>query len=352
MKRNSLFSLRQKLNPLNQRRLDVFFANPRAKWSLWIFLLLFTLSLFAELIANNKPLLVVYDNQLYLPVLTRYPETTFGGDFDTEADYKDPYVKALINEQGWMIWPPIPYSYDTHIINLPQPAPSPPSGDNWLGTDDQARDVAARVIYGFRISIVFALLLTLGSCVIGVLVGALQGYFGGKTDLIGQRVLEIWGGLPVLFLLIIMANIVTPNFWWLLGIMLLFSWISLVDVVRAEFLRGRNLDYVRAAKALGVPDRSIMARHILPNAMVATVTLVPFILTGAVTTLTSLDFLGFGMPPGSPSLGELVAQGKSNLQAPWLALSAFTVLAALLTLLVFIGEGIRDAFDPRLVTQQ
>lgn len=346
-----MFSLRQKLNPLNQRRLDVFFTNPRAKWSLWIFLLLFTLSLFAELIANNKPLLVMYDSKLYFPVLSSYPETTFGGDFDTEADYKDPYVKELINSQGWMVWPAIPYSFNTHITNLEHPAPSPPTASNWLGTDDQARDVAARVIYGFRISIVFALLLTIGSCVIGVVVGALQGYFGGKTDLIGQRVLEVWGGLPVLFLLIIMANIVTPNFWWLLGIMLLFSWTALVDVVRAEFLRGRNLDYVRAAKALGVPDRRIMARHILPNAMVATVTLVPFILTGAVTTLTSLDFLGFGMPPGSPSLGELVAQGKSNLQAPWLALSAFTVLATLLTLLVFIGEGVRDAFDPRLVTQ-
>lgn len=346
-----MFSLREKLNPINRRRLDAFFANPRAKWSLWIFLILFTLSLFAELLASNKPLLTMYDGRLYFPVLRSYPETTFGGDFDTEADYKDPYVKALIRDKGWMVWPPIPYSYDTHITNLEHPAPSPPTPQNWLGTDDQARDVAARVIYGFRISIVFALLLTVGSCIIGVLVGALQGYFGGKTDLIGQRALEIWGGLPVLFLLIIMANIVTPNFWWLLGIMLLFSWTSLVDVVRAEFLRGRNLDYVRAAKALGVPDRRIMARHILPNAMVATITLVPFILTGAVTTLTSLDFLGFGMPPGSPSLGELVAQGKSNLQAPWLALSAFTVLASLLTLLVFIGEGIRDAFDPRLVTQ-
>lgn len=346
-----MFSFRQKLNPLNQRRLNVFFANNRAKWSLWIFLILFTLSLFAELIANSKPLLVMYDGKLHVPVLIHYPETTFGGDFDTEAEYTDEYVSELINAKGRMLWPPIPYSYNTHIANLEHPAPSPPTRNNWLGTDDQARDVAARVIYGFRVSILFALALTIGSCVIGVLVGAIQGYFGGKTDLIGQRVLEIWGGLPVLFLLIIMANILTPNFWWLLGIMLLFSWTALVDVVRAEFLRGRNLDYVRAAKALGVPDRKIMARHILPNAMVATITLVPFILTGAVTTLTALDFLGFGMPPGSPSLGELVAQGKSNLQAPWLALAAFTVLAALLTLLVFIGEGIRDAFDPRLVTQ-
>ncbi len=345
------FSLRQRLNPINQRRLDTFFANPRAKWSLWLFIALFLVSLFAEFIANDKPLLVMYDGKLHYPVLVSYPETTFGGDFDTEADYNDEYVSELINEKGWLLWPPIPYSYDTHIANLDHPAPSPPSDKNWLGTDDQARDVVSRVIYGFRISILFALTLTIGSCLIGVLVGALQGYFGGKIDLLGQRALEIWGGLPVLFLLIIMANIVTPNFWWLLGIMLLFSWTSLVDVVRAEFLRGRNLDYVRAAKALGVPDRTIMAKHILPNAMVATVTLVPFILTGAVTTLTSLDFLGFGMPPGSPSLGELVAQGKGNLQAPWLALTAFTVLALLLTLLVFIGEGVRDAFDPRLVTQ-
>ncbi|WP_439653237.1 ABC transporter permease [Pseudomaricurvus albidus] len=346
-----LLSIRDKLNPINQRRLDTFFSNPRAKWSLWVFAVLFVLSLFSELIANNKPLLIAYDGDWYTPVFVSYPETTFGGDFDTEADYSDEYVRELINEKGWILWPPIPYSYDTHIADLEQPAPSPPTTKNWLGTDDQARDVAARTLYGFRISILFALALTIGSCIIGVMVGAIQGYFGGKIDLLGQRALEIWGGLPVLFLLIIMANIVTPNFWWLLGIMLLFSWTSLVDVVRAEFLRGRNLDYVRAAKALGVPDRTIMARHILPNAMVATVTLVPFILTGAVTTLTSLDFLGFGMPPGSPSLGELVAQGKSNLQAPWLALTAFTVLALLLTLLVFIGEGIRDAFDPRLVTQ-
>ncbi|GAB3106898.1 ABC transporter permease [Aestuariicella hydrocarbonica] len=344
-------SLKQRLNPINQRRLGMFFSNPRAKWSLWIFLVLFTASLFSEFIANNKPVLVFYDGGIYSPILTSYSETTFGGDFETEADYSDEYVIELINEKGWAIWPPIPYSYDTHISGLEHPAPSPPTSKNWLGTDDQARDVVARVIYGFRISILFALTLTIGSCIVGVFVGAVQGYFGGKIDLVGQRFLEIWGGLPVLFLLIIMANIVTPSFWWLLAIMLLFNWTALVDVVRAEFLRGRNLDYVRAAKALGVPDNKIMARHILPNAMVATVTLVPFLLAGAVTTLTSLDFLGFGMPPGSPSLGELVAQGKGNLQAPWLALTAFTVLAALLTLLVFIGEGVRDAFDPRLVTR-
>jgi microcin C transport system permease protein len=303
------------------------------------------------MIANDKPVMIVHQQQLFFPIFKTYPETAFGGDFDTEADYTDPYVLELIEPDGWIMWPPIPYSYDTHISDLEHPAPSPPTARNWLGTDDQARDVTARVIYGFRVSILFALVLTLGSCIIGVTVGALQGYFGGKVDLLGQRFLEIWGGLPVLFLLIIMSAFVTPSFWWLLGIMLLFSWTALVDVVRAEFLRGRNLDYVRAARALGVPHRSIMRRHILPNAVVATVTLVPFLLSGSVTTLTSLDFLGFGMPPGSPSLGELVAQGKANLHAPWLALTAFGVLAGMLTLLVFIGEGVRDAFDPRLVTR-
>ncbi len=337
------------LSPLNQRRLLSFQRNTRARWSLRIFVVVFTASLFAEFIANDKPLLIYHDQQLYIPVLVGYPETTFGGDFDTETDYLDEYMQEMIEEKGWMLWPLIPYSYDTHIQNLPNPAPSAPSTANWLGTDDQARDVIARVIYGFRVSILFALALTLGSCVIGVAVGALQGYFGGKVDLIGQRVLEVWGGLPVLFLLIIMANMVKPNFWWLLGIMLLFSWTTLVDVVRAEFLRGRNLEYVRAARAMGVSDIHIMARHILPNAMVATITMAPFIITGAITTLTSLDFLGFGMPVGSPSLGELVAQGKGNLQAPWLAVTAFTVLASMLTLLVFIGEGVRDAFDPRLI---
>jgi len=339
-----------RLSPLNQRRLATFFNNQRAKWSLWLFLIVFSASLFSEFIANDKPLLVIFDGSVYAPVLKSYPETTFAGDFDTEADYSDPYVSDLIEAKGIIIWPMVPYAYDTHVSDLTTPAPSPPSRKNWLGTDDQARDVFARVIYGFRISILFALTLTIGSCIIGVLVGSLQGYYGGKVDLIGQRFLEIWGGLPVLFLLIIMANIVTPNFWWLLIIMLMFSWTSLVDVVRAEFLRGRNLEYVRAARALGVNNRTIMSRHILPNAMVATITLVPFLLTGAVTTLTSLDFLGFGMPPGSPSLGELVQQGKGNLHAPWLAMTAFGVLALMLTLLVFIGEGIRDAFDPRLVT--
>jgi len=341
--------IRRHLNPINQRRLDAFIANRRARYSLWLFIVLFSLSLFAELVANDKPLFVWYDGDAYFPFFKAYPEKTFGGDFETEADYTDDYVVQLIEGRGWLLWPPIPFSYDTHIANLDHPAPSPPTAQNLLGTDDQARDVVARIIYGFRISILFSLSLTIGSCMIGVMVGALQGYFGGWVDLVGQRVYEVWSGLPVLFLLIILANIVTPGFWWLLGLMLFFSWTSLVDVVRAEFLRGRNLDYIRAARALGVSDRKIMVRHLLPNAMVATMTLVPFLLTGAVTTLTSLDFLGFGMPPGAPSLGELVAQGKGNLQAPWLALSAFTVLSLLLTLMVFIGEGVRDAFDPRLV---
>jgi len=338
-------------SPINQRRLETFFRNKRASWSLLIFLSLFTISLFAEFVANDKPLLIHYDGDLYSPVLVDYPETTFDGDFDTEADYSDPYITSIIEAKGWIIWPPVRYYFDTHIANLPQPAPSPPTANNWLGTDDQARDVFARVLYGFRISILFALALTLGSSIIGVAVGALQGYYGGKVDLYGQRLLEIWGGLPQLFVLIILASIITPNFGWLLAVMLLFSWTSLVDVVRAEFLRGRNLEYVRAAKALGVSDLTIMYRHILPNAMVATMTMLPFILTGAITTLTSLDFLGFGLPAGSASLGELMSQGKGNLHAPWLAITAFLVLSSMLTLLVFVGEGIRDAFDPRLLTR-
>jgi len=286
---------------------------------------------------------------LYFPVFARYAETEFGGEFPIEADYRSPYVRQLIEEQGegWMLWPPIPYSYSTINYELDVPAPAPPSPDNWLGTDDQARDVLSRVIYGFRISVLFALTLTIVSSIIGVVAGAVQGFYGGRVDLIGQRFIEVWSGLPVLYLLIILASFVQPNFWWLLGIMLLFSWMSLVDVVRAEFLRGRNLEYVRAARALGASNQVIMFRHILPNAMVATLTFFPFILTGGVITLTSLDFLGFGLPAGSPSLGELISQGKSNLQAPWLGLTAFVVLSLMLTLLVFIGEALRDAFDPR-----
>ena len=339
------------LSPLNQRRKEIFLNNRRASWSLWLFVFLFFISMFAEFVANDKPLLVAYKNDLYLPILTSYPETTFGGDFDTEADFGDPYVINLIETNGWMIKPIVPYSFDTHISNLHEPAPSSPSWQNWLGTDDQARDVFARALYGFRISMLFALILTIGSTLIGVTVGAVQGYYGGKVDLYGQRFLEIWSGLPRLFVLIILASIIQPNFWWLLGVMLLFSWTRLVDVVRAEFLRGRNLDYVRAARAMGVSNATIMSRHILPNAMVATMTMLPFIMTGAVVTLTSLDFLGFGLPVGSASLGELMSQGKGNLHAPWLAITAFSVISTTLTLLVFIGECIRDAFDPRLITQ-
>ncbi|MDM1706853.1 ABC transporter permease [Thiopseudomonas alkaliphila] len=336
------------LSPLNQRRWQHFKAHKRGWYSLWLFLLLFFFTLGAELVANDKPLIVKYDNQLYFPVVKRYPETTFGGEFPLQANYKSPYIQQLIEEKnGWMLWPPIPFHYSSINYDLQVPAPAPPSAQNWLGTDDQGRDVLARVIYGFRISVLFALTLTTISAVIGIIAGALQGYYGGWVDLIGQRFMEIWSGLPVLYLLIIMASFIQPNFWWLLGIMLLFSWMSLVDLVRAEFLRGRNLEYVRAARALGMSDTNIMFRHILPNAMVSTLTFLPFIITGAIGTLTALDFLGFGLPPGAPSLGELVSQAKSNLQAPWLAISAFSVLALMLSLLVFIGEAARDAFDPR-----
>ncbi len=335
------------MNPILRRRLRTFRANRRAFWSLWIFLFFFIASLGAEFIANDRPLLIYYEGGFYSPVFTYYPETVFGGDFETEAAYRDPYIQDLIRTKGWMIWPLVPYSYRTINYDLPVPAPAPPSGENWLGTDDQGRDVLARIIYGVRLSVLFGLILTLGSSVVGVCVGAVQGYYGGMIDLAGQRFLEIWSGMPGLFILIILASMVTPGFWWLLAVTMLFSWMSLVDVVRAEFLRGRNLEYVRAAKALGLPDRIIMFRHILPNAMIATVTFMPFIVSGSITTLTSLDFLGFGLPPGSPSLGELLAQGKNNLQAPWLGLSAFAVLGIILSLLVFIGEGVRDAFDPR-----
>jgi microcin C transport system permease protein len=304
-----------------------------------LFLALFTLTLFAEFIANDKPLLLRYEGKFYYPVFVEYPET--------EADYRDPEVASLIEEKGWMVWPPVPYSYDTINYNLSVPAPAPPSPDNWLGTDDQGRDVVARLIYGFRISVLFGLVLTLLSSLVGIVAGAVQGYFGGLVDLLFQRFIEVWSGLPILYLLIILASVVEPNFWWLLGLMLLFSWMALVGVVRAEFLRVRNFDYVRAARALGVSDTMIMFKHILPNAMVATLTFLPFILNGSITTLTALDFLGFGLPPGAPSLGELLNQGKSNLQAPWLGITAFMVLAVMLSLLIFIGEAVRDAFDPR-----
>ncbi|MCE2509361.1 MAG: ABC transporter permease [Alphaproteobacteria bacterium] len=333
--------------PLTGRRLQKCCANRRGFWSLWIFLVLFLASLFAEIIANDRPLVVYYDEAFYFPVFERYPETVFGGEFETETDYRDPYVIDLIHAKGWLLWPLVEYGPKTINYELTQPAPAPPSAQNWLGTDDQGRDVTARIVYGFRISVLFGLALTLFSSIVGVTAGAVQGYFGGWTDLLFQRFIEIWSGLPVLFLLIILSSVVEPNFWWLLGIMLLFSWMALVGVVRAEFLRARNFDYVRAARALGVRNLTIMFRHVLPNAMVATLTFLPFILSGSITTLTSLDFLGFGLPPGSASLGELLAQGKANLQAPWLGISGFVVLALMLTLLIFIGEAVRDAFDPR-----
>lgn len=337
------------LSPVNARRVKQFRRNRRAWCSLWIFSVMFLLCLGAEFLANDKPVVVRYDGDWYFPVLKAYPETTFGGDFQTEAVYTDPFVKELIEEKGWMLWPLIPYSYTTHDKQLTQPAPSPPDARHWLGTDDQGRDVAARLIYGFRISVLFGLALTIVSTIIGVAAGAVQGYFGGLLDLLAQRFLEIWSGLPVLYVLIILSNFIIPGFWSLLAIMLLFSWTALVGVVRAEFLRTRNFDYVRAAKALGVSDPMIMFRHVLPNAMVATMTFLPFILSGSIVTLTSLDFLGLGLPPGSPSLGELLAQGKNNLQAPWLGITGFLVISVQLSLLVFVGEGVRDAFDPRKV---
>ena len=335
------------MTPLNQRRLHNFRANRRGYGSLMILGGLLFISLFAEFIANDRPLLVRYDGGFYAPVLVDYPETEFGGFLEADTDYSDPEVKALIEERGWILWPPIRYSYDTIVYDLPTPAPAPPSLRNWLGTDDQARDVVARLIYGFRISVLFGLILTLVSSIVGVAAGAVQGYFGGWLDLIFQRFIEMWSGLPTLYLLIILASVVTPSFWWLLTFMLLFSWMALVGVVRAEFLRARNLDYVRAARALGVGNPRIIARHVLPNAMVAALTFLPFITSGAVVTLTALDFLGFGLPPGSASLGEMLKQGKDNLQAPWLGFSAFFVIALMLSLLVFIGEAVRDAFDPR-----
>ena len=336
-----------RVTPLMQRRLNNFRKNKRGFWSLWIFLFLFVVSLFAEFIANDRPVVIWFKSDVYFPIFEFYSETDFGGDFETEADYTDVHVQKLIEAYGWMIWPPVRYSYDSHITDLAIPAPSPPSTQNWLGTDDQARDVFSRMIYGFRISVLFGLALTIFSSLIGIAVGAIQGYFGGLIDLIGQRVIEIWVGLPMLYMLIILASVVQPNFWWLLGLMLLFSWPGLVGVVRAEFLRGRNFEYVKAARALGQSNRVIIMQHVMPNAMVATLTFLPFITSGSVITLTSLDFLGFGLPPGSPSLGELLKQGKDNLFAPWLGITAFIVISVMLSLLVFIGEAVRDAFDPR-----
>ena len=339
--------LQLNLSPINQRRWESFKANRRGLWSLRIFLVMFLVTLCAEFIANDKPLILRYDGSLYAPVFFSYPETAFGGDFETEADYRDPYVKKLIEDKGWILWPPIKYSYNTINLDLTVSAPAPPSGENWLGTDDQGRDVLARLIYGFRISVLFGLSLTIFSSLIGIAAGAVQGYFGGWTDLLFQRFIEIWTSVPSLYLLIIIASVIEPGFWILLGILLLFSWVSLVGVVRAEFLRARNFEYVLAARALGVGTFTLMYRHLLPNAMVATLTFLPFLLNASITTLTSLDFLGFGLPPRSPSLGELLAQGKANLQAPWLGLTGFFTIAFMLSLLIFIGEAVRDAFDPR-----
>lgn len=358
------------LSPVNQRRWQNFKANRRGYWSLWIFLLLFVLSLFGEFIANDRPIVASYKGELLFPVVIDYPEEKFGG-FLAETDYRSDFIRDEIEANGWMIWPPVRYSYQTVNSNIPHSAPTKPfwlmdkeercsaypekledrncivGNLNWLGTDDQARDVFARMIYGFRISVLFGLTLTIASAVIGVTAGAVQGYFGGWTDLLMQRFIEIWSSMPVLYILLIIAAILPPGFFILLGIMLLFSWVGFVGVVRAEFLRARNFEYVNAARALGVGNGTIMYRHLLPNAMVATLTFLPFILSGSITTLTSLDFLGFGMPPGSPSLGEMIAQGKSNLQAPWLGLTAFCVMSLMLSLLIFVGEATRDAFDPR-----
>ncbi|MBI1954197.1 MAG: ABC transporter permease [Proteobacteria bacterium] len=338
-----------KLSPLTRRRLVQFRFNKRGYWSFWFFVAIFIVTMFSDFIANDKPLYVRYNNESYFPIFKSYPETTFGGVFETEANYRDPFVKNLIESKGYMIMPLIPFSYNTINYDLDEPAPSKPSSSNWLGTDDQGRDVLARLLHGTKISLLFGLVLTFFSSIIGVFAGAIQGYFGGKVDLIFQRFIEIWGGLPVLYLLIILSSMIEPNFWWLLGIMLLFSWLILVGVVRAEFFRTRSLDYVRAAEALGVPTSRIIIRHILPNAMIATITYLPFILNGSITTLTSLDFLGFGLPPGSASLGELLTQGKNNTQAPWLGFTGFFSIALLLSLLIFIGEAVRDAFDPRKV---
>jgi microcin C transport system permease protein len=358
-----------RLSPLNRRRFQNFKANRRGYWSFWIFTILFILSLFAEFIANDRPIVASYEGEILFPIFVEYPEEKFGG-FLATTDYRDPVIAKEINENGWMIWPPIHFSYDTHNLDLPVPAPAAPTwmltdeqcrplaernggtgcSDiewNWLGTDDQGRDVVARLIYGFRISVLFGLLLAGISSIVGVAAGAVQGYFGGWLDLLFQRFIEIWTAIPSLYLLIIISAVVTPSFFVLLGILLLFSWVSLVGVVRAEFLRARNFEYVRAAHALGLSNTTIILKHLLPNAMVATLTFLPFILNGSITTLTSLDFLGFGLPPGSPSLGELLAQGKANLQAPWLGLTGFLVIAFMLSLLIFVGEAVRDAFDPR-----
>jgi microcin C transport system permease protein len=358
------------LSPINQRRWANFKKNRRGAWSLVIFLVIFVLSLFAELISNDRPIVAMYKGELLFPAVIDYPEEKFGG-FLATTDFRDPFIQDEVLANGWMLWPPIRYSYRTVNNEIASPAPAPPwwmmtleqrcsrypdgvndrnctiGNWNWLGTDDQGRDVVARLIYGFRISVLFGLTLAIISSVVGVLAGAVQGYFGGWIDLGFQRFIEIWTSIPALYLLLIISSVIAPSFWVLLGILLLFSWVSLVGVVRAEFLRGRNFEYVNAARALGVGNRTIMFRHLLPNAMVATLTFLPFILNGSITTLTSLDFLGFGLPVGSPSLGELLAQGKDNIHAPWLGLTGFFSISIMLSLLIFVGEAVRDAFDPR-----
>ena len=335
------------MSPLIHARLQRFKDNKLGFGCLILFSIILILSLASELIANDKPLLVKYENTLYVPVFKSYPETAFGGIFETEADYKDPVVQQLINDKGWAVWPLIPYSYQTPNLELAVPVPSAPTAQNWLGTDDQGRDVLARILYGLRVSLLFGFALTFASALLGVIVGAIQGYYGGWVDLIGQRILEVWGGLPTLFMVMILVSMFTPSVYWLFLIMLFFGWTTLVGLVRAEFLKARNLDYVRAARSLGVTDRTIMFRHILPNAMSSSLSQLPFMLTANITALTALDFLGYGLPPDAASLGELLLQGKSNLNAPWLALSGFCSLAIVLSLLIYIGEATRDAFDPR-----
>ncbi|MFC6053814.1 ABC transporter permease [Acinetobacter sp. Ac_877] len=335
------------MSPIMQARIEKFKANKLGFACFIIFIVIFICSLCAEFIANDKPLLVKYDDSYYVPVLKRYPETTFGGVFETEAEYKDPVVLQLIKEKGWAIWPLIEFSYQSPNLDLAVPVPSAPTSQNWLGTDDQGRDVLARILYGLRLSLLFGFALTLASACIGIIVGAIQGYYGGWIDLIGQRILEVWGGLPMLFMVMILVSMFTPSIYWLFIIMLIFGWPTLVGLVRAEFLRARSFDYVRAARSLGVKDRIIIFRHILPNAMSSTLSQLPLMLTANITALTALDFLGYGLPPGSASLGELLLQAKNNLSAPWLALSGFFTLAIVLSLLIYIGEATRDAFDPR-----
>ncbi|CAM4264679.1 hypothetical protein F901_03689 [Acinetobacter dispersus] len=335
------------MSPLMRARFLRFKQNRLGFCCFILFLIIFVVSLFAELIANDKPLLVRYQQSFYFPILNDYPETTFGGTFETATDYQDPAVQQLIQKQGWMISPPVTFSYQTPNLSLAVPVPSAPSSQNWLGTDDQGRDVFARILYGLRISLLFGFALTLCSAVIGVIVGAIQGYYGGWIDLIGQRILEVWGGLPMLFIVMILVSMFSPSIYWLFLIMLLFGWTELVGLVRAEFLRARNFDYVRAAQALGVTDHKIIFKHILPNAMSSSLSQIPFMLTANIIALTALDFLGYGLPPDAASLGELLLQGKNNLDAPWLVLSGFFTLAIVLSLLIYIGEAARDAFDPR-----